>query len=616
MIVEFTDWRCLTMATVTQRVKEIKSPSRFIAMKDAEVITNAPNDIVYADFVNPSHVGLAVDYLTRLYIDHNVADAFKIPLMGVKILDDQRSEVYKKEIRWAHDDCAKWIVKINPREINNETIIAALNIVKYDAVYRVGWSSSINQSYSQKSVYDKDISAIKELVNRSVAFFKKRKIIKYDFTFDGGYTDLINKGDGDIATEDTLWDIKTFKPASVASIYDKSYGFLNRYSRLKAKHALQVLVYYLLGMHSSYSFYQNIKYIGLYNPVSNRAYRFSIADIPDTVKYQVSHEVIGYKMVTNNPKDWKRVDGTDKDLLKNLREAKIFKLTKFNPDNYKNGIHEITKNDYYTFLINSKFYNDFVNDNTNTITDKNSEEHVYRPSPSLDRSKKIYMLKTDKYKMFVSESYSGKYSLFYGGWIKHLSKSLEWYYQNMDAYGDQVLAIFSEYWDLLYGYSNFLKRIGFSGKVHGNIVDLDFYDHMYVNPLDCTVHAYMATSMEDKHFYQHIENMIANFGNDTLERYLNELEANPPKLLQLSSNKTKLSSLITDEMLQKKKEGTLRKYDLINHIQTNKGTMYYVHSKEMYKGSNSLRALQYVYDNGTIMKWDNLIWDSVHKKLP
>ena len=558
-------------------------------------------------------------------IDHDSISAFEIPLKGAKILDARLSEFYKKERHYYEDDCKKWMRQINIHDIDNETIIAALNIVRYDAVYRAGYPQlgaeyriyNENDTFDLdfKSVYDTDLDAIKKLVMRSISFFKKQQIVKYDFTFEGGYTSLINKGDGDIATNDTLWDIKTLKPTSAESAYKERYGFLAKHSRLQAKHALQVLIYYLMGLHSKYDFYKNIKYIGLYNPVSNRAYKFNLDDISDEVKYQLSHEVIGYKMQTNNTKDWQQVDGTDSALLEKISQEKKFDLTDFNPDNYNNGIHEITKNDYLTFCINIGLHTNPKYNESGTLENGLKIDVRTKPLPSLDRSKKIYLLKTDKYKMFVSKSYSGKSSLLYGGWLKHLTQDLEWYYQNMDTYGDQVLSIFSEYWNLLYGYSAFLKRVGFDGKVHGNIVDLNFYDHMYINPLDYTIHAYMASSMTEKHLYKHSEKMIAGFGQEILEKYLDELETNKPKLMQLKTNKSKLNSLITNEMLQKKKEGKLRRYDLVNNIQITKGTMQYVHSTEMYKGSNSLRALQYVYDNGIIMKWDNLVWDSVHKKL-
>lgn len=96
------------------------------------------------------------------------------------------------------------------------------------------------------------------------------------FTFHGGYTNLVSKGDGDFMTGDTLWDFKvSIKPPT-------------------SKHTLQILMYYIMGQHSVQKEFQNITRLGVYNPRLNKVYTLDVSAIPiDTIR-DVSIDVIGY----------------------------------------------------------------------------------------------------------------------------------------------------------------------------------------------------------------------------------------------------------------------------------------------------------------------------------
>ena len=57
------------------------------------------------------------------------------------------------------------------------------------------------------------------------------------FTFDGGYTDRVTSGDGDLLTADGLWDLKVSRwPPNPT-------------------YTLQLLVYWRLGLHSTHPEY-------------------------------------------------------------------------------------------------------------------------------------------------------------------------------------------------------------------------------------------------------------------------------------------------------------------------------------------------------------------------
>jgi hypothetical protein len=72
------------------------------------------------------------------------------------------------------------------------------------------------------------------------------------FTFEGGYTDTVSKGDGDLTTAYTLWDFKVSK------------------AKVKKEYTLQLLMYWRMGLHSVHPEFQSIKYLGIYNPRLNQ----------------------------------------------------------------------------------------------------------------------------------------------------------------------------------------------------------------------------------------------------------------------------------------------------------------------------------------------------------
>ena len=61
------------------------------------------------------------------------------------------------------------------------------------------------------------------------------------------------------------------------------------------EHTLQLLVYYIMGLHSVHPEFNGVKKLGIFNPRLNTAYTVDIATIPQETMDAVSREVIGYK---------------------------------------------------------------------------------------------------------------------------------------------------------------------------------------------------------------------------------------------------------------------------------------------------------------------------------
>jgi len=115
------------------------------------------------------------------------------------------------------------------------------------------------------------------MVERSVRFFTEYgPVITNGFSFEGGYSGLIDSGDGDFLTADTLWDFKVSK------------------SNITTAHTLQLMIYYLMGVHSIHDEFNSITNIGVFNPRLNMVYMLDISKISEALISEIETEVIGY----------------------------------------------------------------------------------------------------------------------------------------------------------------------------------------------------------------------------------------------------------------------------------------------------------------------------------
>lgn len=256
------------MASVTQRIKEIKQPrGGYLKPSEWEKINFTDNETLGLENIHSSLVGLAVDYLTRFMINKNVKNAFQVSLIGASIINDEFNAY-------------RLLSQI--KGLDDTSIYCACQLVGYDVCVRAGimWYKDVNEISADMDT----INNVRIMVGRSILFFKKYgPIIKDGFTFEGGYTKKIDAGDGDFLTVDTLWDFKVSKknPTSL--------------------HTLQLLVYYIMGIHSKHKEFAFIKKIGIFNPRLNCIYLKNISDIPKEVIDEVSKTVIGYKKETKIP---------------------------------------------------------------------------------------------------------------------------------------------------------------------------------------------------------------------------------------------------------------------------------------------------------------------------
>ncbi len=169
---------------------------------------------------------------------------------------------------------------------------------------------------------------------------------------------------------------------------------------------------------------------------------------------------------------------------------------------YKDGIFEITREEYYSFYRGKNIIMEF---------NRNFE--------------KLYMLKKNGYYMFILQSANGNLNILNGGAIKGLAlKDVKYYFENMDkiiSYVKTPLDNFSSYQKQI---ADEIKAIGGSGNIHGAIIDIDFFNHIYVNPSDLKITAYWASDIINKVIYADTPTLLQNNCPNLYLNYLKQLK--------------------------------------------------------------------------------------------
>lgn len=536
------------MMSVTQRIRTVSQPRNGYLKIEQFKVEKYFDDIELDEIPTnyKSSQGLVVDYMVRYLSGFPKSEAFKISLLGAQnVSESERAEELLKNING----------------LNEESIYFAYQVVEFDVAYRRGPSYYVHNRTTTPN--QEVIRNTIQLIKRTLAVFNSYgPITKTGFTFAGGYNEIISSGDGDYLTRDTLWDLKVSP------------------NEPKKEDTLQLLVYYILGHYSIHEEFENIQKLAIYNPILNKAYLIELSDIPIKLFSQVTHQVVGYKIPANR-KLWDQATTTDLFIYREARKTFTpFSLTDFDPSEFKEGIHDISVDDYWTYY--------------GTLFNKIQK-------PKFNRTKQMKFLKRGRYYMFISINHKGKKFVLNGGSIRTLDHEIDYYYSNLTAYGDAVIATFSEYWKSLKEVSSSLKKNipeknENLGKIHGSIVDIDYFNHVYLNPFDRTLTPYFATSTTEKIVYRNVISLLAARKPESVRRYRKAISGKKKRTL-----------------LEKLTLPLTQKYEVVqnepgNYLQSIQDPMIYpdemlVTETDIYKVSNRMLELQKVLDHGLVTVW-------------
>ena len=221
---------------------------------------------------------------------------------------------------------------------------------------------------------------------------------------------------------------------------------------------------------------------------------------------------------------------------------------------YEDGTFEISKYDYF------KFY-----------------RGINYPMEMTSDYEKIFMIKKNGLYLFLA-SKDDKLYVLEGGNKKRTDKSINYFSKNLDKYVNNIKSVLKDLNKYLKEVSNEVKKIGGIGTIHGLIIDISFYTHIFFNPFESKLTYYSASSIINKDIY---ENFISLLKDNHPSLYLNFM-----KMIK-----------------QNEYNHELALYDLLN-ISKN---VVHDTSTDIYKYSNFIKSLQCVSDIHVIRRWSNEI---------
>lgn len=231
---------------------------------------------------------------------------------------------------------------------------------------------------------------------------------------------------------------------------------------------------------------------------------------------------------------------------------------------YKDGIYEISRDDYVTFY---RGINQYI---------------------AFNRSfSKLFMIKKDSTYMFFIENDKGKLSILNGGSLRNAcGHNLEYFYNHIVNYSKSVQMFLSKYVNWQKQVASEIKKIGGDGKIHGTIVDIDFFDHLYLNPLDGTITPYFAYSIIDKCVYKNLPSLLSAKAPNLFQNY--------KRMIEDSKNKNALQKVEKETAISKDVE--------------------YVYSTEMYRISKIIKSLQYTINYNVVRLWNDSLVNECSEK--
>lgn len=245
-------------------------------------------------------------------------------------------------------------------------------------------------------------------------------------------------------------------------------------------------------------------------------------------------------------------------------------------DYYEDGCYEIKSGQYDKFMrYAGKYYR--------------SSYHI--ETSLLSESAKFYMLKVYGYYGFFLIDTKKDAKICCGGIVKTINntkgKDISYFYNRFAAMVKMQLSAFSGYYSVLQNISKEVKKMGLDGKVHGCIVDLDFYNHIMLNPMDGSLTYYYSPEFGYVKTYETFEKLLINSLKDTLE-----LTEYTKILKKYQKIKKENNSLIVQRNIFSNSENSdLEKIQI-------KGSMYSV-SREMNK-------YQILFESNILTVWDEL----------
>lgn len=205
---------------------------------------------------------------------------------------------------------------------------------------------------------------------------------------------------------------------------------------------------------------------------------------------------------------------------------------------------------------------------------------------SFKRSGELQMIKRDGVYMFFLKD-KNLYML-EGGHIHRVEHDIDYYFNNLTLYQQCVKILFTPYNNCLETISKEIRTFGGSGKIHGYIVDIDFFNHIYLNPFDGKITPYFAQNMVKKLPFENVPTLLKN------SPFPPQPSDGTPLLVRYK--KASKSGLIPVLAMQE--------HDADAALAT---VPDWVLDTTMYVPSRLMRSVQYIFDQNVVRVWKDEI---------
>ena len=249
-----------------------------------------------------------------------------------------------------------------------------------------------------------------------------------------------------------------------------------------------------------------------------------------------------------------------------LKEANIYLVC--NPyDYFENGCRETCIEEYLKF-------NQYIAEEIRGFKaiEKKLEE----------KSNRMYVVKYNGFYGFFIRNNKGIY-ICSGGSIKSIKRKCTMWtiYKDFSKIIDIYLGKLTPYRNAQERISNFVKSIGGNGKIHGSIIDIDFFNHIMLNP-NGEIHFYYSPEYGVVQVYKSVYNLLKDHNKALLKGYLQLRDGNKQNGLIVLNN-----SIVLKDMVEEKPE--LEKIDIKN---------------SPYAFSIRMNQLQRLFDKKVLRDWN------------
>ena len=148
------------------------------------------------------------------------------------------------------------------------------------------------------------------------------------------------------------------------------------------------------------------------------------------------------------------------------------------------------------------------------------------------------MLKKKGYYSFIEKLKYGELAMLNGGKPKGLGRDdINYFYDIMYEVIIYIKDPLDKFYSLQKEIAKEVRAIGGSGNIHGAIIDIDYWNHIYVNPVDLSVTGYWAEDMVYKEVFPSIPKLLETKCPLLYTNYLKRLEGESKSVFPVESKK-------------------------------------------------------------------------------